>query len=164
MPDSPLPFSGLWFIVPDFDLGGRDMKCSVSGFSKRTTDVGVFRPALDYAFIEGEGTFDISQAAIEDAAQLLGWISPEQQEADLADLRERLKDQGIRNMQDARKLKRLELHVSELQDLVNTERAVADELVGKLRDLEDELFDREEEVRTLRSTWTAPEDTEPTDD
>jgi hypothetical protein len=67
---------GHWVIVSDFDaVTGRQDSCSVSGMRKRDTDIGVFRPI--HTLIEWEGYFDISQYAIEKAAELIGWASPE---------------------------------------------------------------------------------------
>lgn len=93
-----LPASGLWFVVPDYDLGSRELVCSISGTSKRVTDIGVFRPATDMAFVEGEGTYDISQLAIEEAAKLLNWSSPGEVEARLASIRKRCKELATANL------------------------------------------------------------------
>lgn len=67
---------GNWRIIDDFDLSSRFDRCSVTGLTKRAGDVGVFRPLIGH--VDQEGYFDLSQYAVEKAAELLGWRPPEQ--------------------------------------------------------------------------------------
>lgn len=77
---------GFWTVIEDFDpTTSRANYCSVSGLPKRETDVGVFRPIVN-GQIAFEGYFDISQYAVEQAARLLEWLSPEE----AGSLRERI--------------------------------------------------------------------------
>lgn len=77
---------GYWVVVPDFDAASRQDSCSVSGMRKRKKDVGVFRPIQ--TVIDFEGYFDISQYAVEQAARMLDWKSPEE----VAALEQRITD------------------------------------------------------------------------
>lgn len=85
---------GFWIIEPDFNgSSSRQDSCSVSGQRKRDSDVGVFRPT--HGLIDYEGYFDLSQYAIEQAASMLGWISPEDYQAlndRIAELEENLEN------------------------------------------------------------------------
>jgi len=97
--------SGAWLIIPDFDLQSRFVgTCSVTNLPKRDSDVGVFRPYFDTAYVDEEGYFDITQVAIEEAASMLGWASPDE----VAALKEELQKRQTRIMQDGRKIGRLE--------------------------------------------------------
>lgn len=113
-----MELSTIWFVLDDFEpLQSRDTVCAVTGLPRRPTDK-VFRPVSDHAYIEGEGSFDIGQLAIEDAARLLRWLPPEEVEAELAKLRKRTADQGVRIMHDGTKIKRLEATIEELRSLL----------------------------------------------
>lgn len=71
---------GYWAIIPDYDAQSRKDHCSVSGLRLREgIEYGVFRPVRGY--VEFEGSFDISQYAIEQAARMIDWIPPEDYEA-----------------------------------------------------------------------------------
>lgn len=77
---------GYWAIIPDYDAQSRKDHCSVSGLRVREgIEYGVFRPIRGY--IEQEGSFDISQYAIEQAARMIDWVPPE----DVAALHERIR-------------------------------------------------------------------------
>lgn len=68
----------------DFDAGsaGKGV-CFVSGQPKRPTDKGIFRgPEIEHV-----GYLDVCQKAIENAARDLGWVPPEQHEAEVNDLK-----------------------------------------------------------------------------
>lgn len=116
MPEHTVIQSTIWFVLDDFEpLQSRDTACAVTGLPRRKNDK-VFRPISDHAYIEGEGSFDIGQLAIEDAATLLGWISPEQAAEETKTLRTKLSEKSTRVMQDGSKIKRLEATIDELRD------------------------------------------------
>jgi hypothetical protein len=90
---TPESFStdGHWFLIPRFDLRTVRGRCAVSSLDMRPGDYGVFRS--HGLFDEFEGHYDISQYAIEQAARMIGYRSPEEVEAlkdQVADLEVRL--------------------------------------------------------------------------
>lgn len=111
--------SPIWLVIPDYDLQSRNHRCSVSGLPKRQDDVGVFRPKLADGYIDEEGFADISQAAIEEAATLLGWVPESEAVENLKLAHGRLL---FRTSQDAAKIKGLEARVQELEHLLQNSR------------------------------------------
>lgn len=109
-----LVMSPIWMVIPNYDLESRNSSCSVSGLPVRDGDVGVFRPILPAGFEPEIGFLDVSQSAIEEAARLLGWIPPEEVETD-EDLRTKIKEKGVRIMQDGAKIKGLEARIRDLE-------------------------------------------------
>ena len=106
---------GTWIIVPQYDMASRVPNCSLTGTTKRPGDIGVFRPALPIGWINLEGSFDVSQLAIEEAARILGCSSPEEVADGQAKLTEQLISARNSYARECRKTKRLEATVEELQ-------------------------------------------------
>lgn len=118
MSDDTLLASSLWYVIPNYDLQSREGVCSVSGTTKRDDDVGVFRPATGLGYIEDEGSFDIGQAAVEEAAALLGWKSPGEVEAAIARFRDTAGKKSAQHARDVAKIRRLEARIAELEELI----------------------------------------------
>lgn len=107
--------SGVWTLYPNYDITSRQTSCSVTNTIKRPTDLGIFRPALPGAYVEEEGFYDISQLAIEEAAHMIGWRSPEEVEAALSESRVRERNANLTSAKHARTRARLEAEVEELK-------------------------------------------------
>lgn len=115
MSETPSTTSGVWLIVPQYDMASRVPNCSLTNTVKRPGDIGVFRPALPIGWINHEGAFDVSQLAIEEGARILGWKSPEQVDDEHAKLTEQLISARNSYARECRKTKRLEATVEELR-------------------------------------------------
>lgn len=115
MSDNVSTPSGVWLIVPQYDMASRVPNCSLTGTVKRPNDVGVFRPALPVGWINHEGAFDVSQLAIEEGARILGWKSPEQVAAETESLKTQLISARNSYARECRKTKRLQATIDELQ-------------------------------------------------
>lgn len=119
MSDDTVLASSLWYVIPNYDLQSRaDATCSISGTTKRPDDIGVFRPATGLGYIEEEGSFDISQAAVEEAAALLGWKSPGECEAAIQRFREKNGKLSAQHATDVARARRLEARIAELELLL----------------------------------------------
>ena len=111
---SEFPPSGVWLIVANYDMASRMPSCSLTNTVRRPGDIGVFRPALPVGWVEHEGSFDVSQLAIEEGATVLGWKSPEQIDAETESLKTQLISARNSYARECRKTKRLEAQVEEL--------------------------------------------------
>jgi len=107
--------SSVWHLVTNYDMQSRQQCCSITGTPKRDSDLGVFRPSTVQSYVDQEGSYDISQLAIEEAARLLGWAPREEVDAELAEMRRSIGKQNARVARDAQKITRLEAHLAELQ-------------------------------------------------
>jgi hypothetical protein len=100
--------------MSNYTLQSRVQMCSITGTGKRPSDIGVFRPSTELSYVDQEGSYDISQLAIEEAARLLGWVPQVEVDAKHAELAERIGKLQSRTAHDAKKIKRLEAQVEEL--------------------------------------------------
>src|SRR5688572_32552562 len=82
--------SPIWHVLSNYDMQSRYQMCSISGTGKRPSDIGVFRPSTELSYIDQEGSYDISQLAIEEAARLLGWVPQADVDAAHAELVEKV--------------------------------------------------------------------------
>jgi hypothetical protein len=105
----------VWTIVENYDLTSRMPSCSLTNTGLRPNDIGVFRPSLPIGYIDQEGSFDVSQLAIEEGARLLGWVPKEEAEDLAKTYRGRARDANLGKAQIARKLNRLEARIAELE-------------------------------------------------
>ena len=79
----------------------------------------MFRPVLPDGYVDEEGYADLSQAAIEEAAGLLGWVP----ETDV--VRELKRQVGLKLTQNAKQaatIKGLEARIQELEHLLQNAR------------------------------------------
>jgi hypothetical protein len=106
--------TSIWHIIANYDMQSRVQMCSITGTGKRPSDVGVFRPSTQLSYVDQEGSYDISQLAIEEAARALGWVSQDDVDAQHAELLSELTRRQTRIMQDGKKIKRLEAQLDEL--------------------------------------------------
>jgi len=111
--DHASALTGCWLVVSNYDLTSRISGCSITNTIKRPDDIGVFRPALDIGWIDQEGAFDISQLAIEEAARLLGWRSPEVVRAEVEKIQARANKANLEKGVLNRKIARLEAQLAE---------------------------------------------------
>ncbi len=122
MSDHLYQANDVWVLVPEYDLQSREFICSVTGTAKRPDDVGVFRPALPPGYVDDEGYIDISQYAIEQAAELLGWERPGASAALLAEANERNAKLASANLTAAAKAKRQDARIAELESMLEQAR------------------------------------------
>lgn len=106
--------SSIWHVMSNYNMQSRVQMCSITGTGKRPDDIGIFRPSTELSYVDHEGSYDISQLAIEEAARLLGWLPRSEIDAEVKDLAERLGKVTMRVAQDGKKIKRLEAQVEEL--------------------------------------------------
>ena len=107
--------SPIWHVIDAYDMQSRMPQCSITGTQKRDSDLGVFRPSTELSYIDQEGSYDISQLVIEEAARLLGWAPRTEVEAEIANLTKKLNEANSRLGNSARKIKRLEARLEELE-------------------------------------------------
>jgi hypothetical protein len=107
--------SSIWHIMSNYTLQSRMQQCSITGTAKRPDDIGVFRPSTELSYVDQEGSYDISQLAIEEAARLLGWAPRAEIDQEIADLQQRVNDKTARTARDGAKIKRLEARIAELE-------------------------------------------------
>ena len=105
--------TGCWIIHPQYDLTSRISACSITNTIKRPGDIGVFRPALPIGWVDQEGAFDISQLAIEEAARILGWLSPDAVKEEVDKYLDRANKANLAKASLNRTIKRLEAQLAE---------------------------------------------------
>lgn len=120
VPLSDYQANDLWLILPNYTIESRDARCSITASQKREDDIGVFRPLAESAYILEEGHFDISQYAIEQAARILNWIPQEVADSEHAAIQSRNASLSSRLATSAKKNKRLEARVEELEAQLET--------------------------------------------
>jgi hypothetical protein len=106
--------TSVWHVIDNYDMQSRHQHCSITGLPKRDSDLGVFRPSTVLSYVDLEGSYDISQIAVEEAARLLGWAPRAEIDAELAELQGKVGKLMIRVANDGKKIKRLEATVEEL--------------------------------------------------
>ena len=110
----PAQATSCWIVLDNYDMASRQPACSITSTIKRPDDIGVFRPALAVGWVDQEGAFDISQLALEEAARLLGWRSPDEVKDEVDTYRDRANRANLAKAQQVKKINRLEAEVSEL--------------------------------------------------